>query len=381
MQNHNLDNILTNYQPLGGYITSPVDYIGTSRKINQEGIFSEIIFGPVKSYSCACGRYNYRALYENKVCPDCGVICGNNNLRSEIFGKIKLIFPVIKFNRIKNFVKIFGINIKKIFNTIRTDTLISMTNYIGINDNDVKLFNKLEADNNFLIIPLRITGIYSFVFVLKFINDNFKLLKIKEIFDKNYIIDVLKVFPPALRNTTYDARKKEHRTPIINKYYTAILQMNKNQGNILQTLDLDQKDLTDKLKYNIKNKILNQEILEPQIIEYDISTARYQYYINLIYQYVYDELSGKEGLIRSNILSKNIDFSGRSIITIDPSLCPYKIKVGKILLKKLWLPYFLHYLIYYENISPDVAYNDYIFNSENQEYNEKFDRFLNWFCN
>ena len=78
---------------LGGYVTSARDFIGKHRKIDQDGLFSEQIFGPVNSYKCACGNYNSKVLFNGKICPKCGVMCTNSDVRNESFGKIKLVFP------------------------------------------------------------------------------------------------------------------------------------------------------------------------------------------------------------------------------------------------------------------------------------------------
>jgi len=85
-------------------------------------------------------------------------------------------------------------------------------------------------------------------------------------------------------------------------------------------------------------------LVDVAIPEYDAATARYQYYVDKIYESVFEGISGKTGLIRSSILGRTIEFSARSVIVIDPSLEAYKIKVSRKILYKLWFPYFLNYL-------------------------------------
>lgn len=264
-------------------------------------------------------------------------------------------------------------------------SLSSTKNYLGFDKSSLtslKIFNSLNS-NTHHIIPLRITGIYSLYLIIKFLAHKFKIKNALEIIDNNYFISILRVLPPALRNVTYDADSKDYRTPDINKYYTNVLQLNKNNNIILSALQNDENDIFEKLEFNIKNNILNQELLESQLIEYDIMAAKYQYNINNIYKSVYKELHGKKGLIRSTILSKNIDFSARSVVTCDPSLLPYQIGVSKKILKKLWLPYFLYYLINVRNIDGDVCYNLFVAQTDEQyeDYDEYFNEFLEWFKN
>jgi hypothetical protein len=145
-----------------------------------------------------------------------------------------------------------------------------------------------------------------------------------------------------------DPKKKgEYRYVEINKHYISLI----NQNNLnLSSVDVarsKEKDWFTKMRYNLENNI-EDELVEPIIPDYDRATARYQYYVDLIYESVYAGISGKTGFIRGSILGKTIEFSGRSVIIIDPSLEPYKVKVSRKILYKLWFPYFLYYLSKYK---------------------------------
>lgn len=88
----------------------------------------------------------------------------------------------------------------------------------------------------------------------------------------------------------------------------------------------------------------------------------------------------KVGLIRSSILGKNIEFSARTVIRSDPSLKPYEVKVSKKILKKLWMPYFIHWLTNYRNHDYDYVYeNMLLYDDDNNETNDLFNQFLEWF--
>lgn len=369
------------YQPLGGYVTSPRDFIGKQRKIDSNGLFSETIFGPQQSYICSCGNYNAKVLYKGKVCPKCGVLCDSNDLRYTTFGKIKTVFPFIKPNKREKFLKIIGHKNSNIIDPNRADYLNSTHRYIGIHQTKltIKIFTSLDEDNTYLIIPFRITGIYSLYLVLKFLKDYMNVPQAIEAFDEGYIVDEVGVTPPNLRLVTYDESKKEVRTPEINKHYTCLLRMNKSHQPIVNNLPIDEEDWLGKIQSNLKNKILDQDIVETAVIEYDMFAAKYQWFVNCIYQSIYDELSGKFGLIRNSILGKNIEFSARTVICVDPSLPPYQVRVSKKILKKLWAPYFIYYLTSVKQFDYDICYEDMLLNEEmTPAFNKMFDEFLQW---
>jgi DNA-directed RNA polymerase subunit beta' len=56
-------------------------------------LFAEEIFGPIKSYECACGKYK-KVKYRGKVCEKCGVEVTENVVRRERMGHIELASPV-----------------------------------------------------------------------------------------------------------------------------------------------------------------------------------------------------------------------------------------------------------------------------------------------
>ena len=157
---------------LGGYITSPRDFIGKTRKIDQEGLFSEKIFGPVASYKCTCGKYNSK-LHANQLCPTCQVLCASNELRSSTFAKIKSVFPIIKLSKREKFLSIIGNKGKKLINPTRADYLMNTINYVAVktDKSKIQIVNSLTPKSGFLIIPFRITGIYSLYLVLRFLKD------------------------------------------------------------------------------------------------------------------------------------------------------------------------------------------------------------------
>jgi DNA-directed RNA polymerase subunit beta' len=369
---------------LGGYVTSPKDFIGKNLKPHPDGLFSQRIFGPIKNYCCECGKLRSKLLDAGKVCDICGVYCGPESLRFKTFGKIKLVFPVL--HPLKTDIKkVLGRNNLILLNPLRADSL-SLSNerrYIAISSdgNHLKMVNELVNKDNFFPIPFRITGIYSLILCLKYISDVLELPAGKKYYNKDLILNEIRVLPPSVRpvfiNTS--GNKNIIQTTELNKFYTSILQLNKSNSIFSTTIALDESDWLAKIHFMFQSQILDQDLVESTILEFDSITARYQYYTNNIYSSVLEMLSGKYGLIRSSMLSRTIEFSARSVIVTDPSIDPYQIRVSPNILLKLWNPYFLWYLIHIKNKDPDYCYENYIVRQP-ETLKEEFNEFLTWFC-
>lgn len=373
------------FPELGDFVTSSRDFIGKSKKIDQYGIFSECIFGPEQSYKCSCGNLTHKSLNGGKKCPKCGVLCASNELRYSTFGKIKTIFPFIKPNKTKEVFKKIDKKLKvMVDDPTKSDAFAATKRYIAIHNNldDIKAVTTLTPEKNYTIIPFRITGLYSFYIVLKFCSEYLKIPFVKEIFDQDYFTFILKVLPPNVRPATHDMLKGEVRTPKINTYYTSILGLNTSKKGLMFNLKADEQNWMGLIKTQMVEGIFDQEIVDATLIEYDSIASRYQYYVNMVYLSIYSELSGKTGLIRSSVLGRNIEFSARTVIKCQPNIEPYQIAVSKNILKKLWTPYFLHYLCIVRDIDYDYAYEKFILDEkESNETKQLFNEFLEWMYN
>jgi len=76
-----------------GEITKPETINYRTQKPEPDGLFCEKVFGPVKNWECACGKYK-RIRYRGIVCEKCGVEVIRSNVRRERMGHIKLAVPV-----------------------------------------------------------------------------------------------------------------------------------------------------------------------------------------------------------------------------------------------------------------------------------------------
>jgi len=368
---------------LGGEVTSVKFFTGKfGSKIDENGLLSESIFGPIHNFRCKCGKLSLESCDGGKICDRCGVMCATSEMRLKTFGKITLVFPIIKPTRRKYFSKIIGKDHKYLLDPKKSDALSITSRYLSItNTDDLKIIsNNIPIPNHF-IVPIKITGIYSFILALKYAANILNSYNAQQLFNNKYIINEVKVLPPDIRPVVKDPKKpNEFKYSEINKHYISLINQNNLNATTKEILKVKEEDWFAKLKYNAQHNIIDDELMDPIIPEYDRATSRYQYYVDLIYETVFKNISGKTGFIRSSILGKTIEFSARSVIVIDPSLEPYKIKVSRKILYKLWFPYFLYYLAKYKNIDYTTLFDNYTQFENYNDHKKLFGEFLEWFC-
>jgi len=368
---------------LGGFVTDHRDFRGRTHT-NREtpgGLFSQIIFGPKQDYRCSCGNLN-NIRTENQVCPKCNVICASSSIRFTQFGKIKTVFPFIKPTKTNIVTRKLGKLSKLIIDPYKSDINSINTRYLAVSydKSELKIVKQLNNSTGFLVIPFRITGIYSLYIVLKFCADHLKVPIAMEFINDEYFINILKVIPPNIRMFSIDQSKDKVRSPYINKLYTSVLNCNKINAPFASYLQDTEKQIIDKILTTVKMKIFDQDIIESEILEYDVKAHQYQQTINSIYSNIYDLLSGKNGMIRGESLSKAVEFSARSVIKIDPSLKAYQVRVSQVILQELWGPQFLYWLTKYKKLDYIYCYDRILIeNNRTDEYYELFNEFLTWF--
>ena len=368
----------------GGEVTDPKMFT-KNFSYTKDGLLSESIFGPERDFCCTCGKLSSRA-EDGKCCDKCGVMCISKDSRLTTFGKITLAFPVIKTTKKKFFKKIVGTQHKHLLDPRKADALAVTSQYLAISSDGKKLkvVSSLTTQNNYYILPIRITGLYSFILSLKYVANYLKLEVAQDLFDKKYIMDIIKVLPPEVRPVVRDPKKPDAiRITEVNKPYTSLIHLNRSNANIKIVKEDQENEWLKTIHMNFKNQFesgIIEEIVDQMVQEYDRITARYQFYVDKVYSSIFESISGKYGFIRSSILGKTIEFSGRSVITINPSLPPYKIKVSKRILYKLWFPYFLNFL---QKKHSEYNYIDlfdkFVQSSDYEENRVLFNEFLNDF--
>lgn len=348
----NVDKICEKLQP----VTSNKDF--RNGKFSRDGLFSPQIFGPIKSYKCLCGRLNGKS-YEGKRCETCGVECISSSSRRNRYAKIKLPFeilnPLFYFLISKSRMSAKSIidnmmTYKKVYEFAEQEIEQDNSEYIYIDKNEVDFDNiEIIKKENVKIDLVEVKSpnienneryLEGLDGVLKYIDriyKNSEILFLNKLDNKKYktssdeIINYLIVnddkktiknvivlqpsFRPCNRNSTGIYISDE-----INRIYMNIL----TRVSLINNIHVEYNKTDDIFKINFKH--LYNSILE-------------------LYNYIFEKMSKKNGLIRSNILGKRLDFSGRAVIAPDPQLSLDECKIPYLMLLEILKPELTTYLV------------------------------------
>lgn len=306
--------------------------IYSKKGFHVDGLFSERIFGPVRTCTCGCGIYHGRSKY-GETCSVCGVDVVHSNVRRKRFAKIELPFEII--NPIMHYLiakvgKTTFANIIKdlIFNDRVVGFYFSKERkkYVSVkrsleNQNDEQ--PPLPDIPDGAILYSGHTGAFELIkYECEQRKDsdedwNFIYNNLHKFYIQNIIVP-----PPEFRpvSKTKDVQMRDE----INKYFMTIL----NFSLMMKEEHLESVE-------NIEISQVNFRNLQRHVFD--------------LYEFIFSKFSKKTGLIRGFILGKRIDFSGRAVICPDPTLSldecsiPYlmalelfKLDIINILLEKRW---------------------------------------------
>jgi DNA-directed RNA polymerase subunit beta' len=364
-------------------ITSPKLYLDHKlEKIDEDGLISERIFGPTKSYRCKCGTLTSKKLYAKKRCEKCNVLCDTSNLRYNTFAKIKIPFPLLKpiLKYQKELKKIIPKKEYHILDTKQSDLTLKETNYLKHNpNNDILKLTKTYDPTN--CIPLVVSGMYTLYIALYVAAVYFNSAKADQIVNECFTYEVL-VLPPAARYSIPLTKGNQRRLTKndLNEYYSRLISISNFDWKYIQ----DPINIRDTYIKMVGNTIgSNVAIIDEELRKFDTDIARHQYYLNQIYDQVNQLISGKEGIIRRDFIGKTIDFSSRSHIVVNPILKAYEIRIPKATFITLWFVEFLRYLyknksIQLEKLTKFIKINE---NQVTREFGDHIDEFIDYYFN
>ena len=264
----------------------------SKRKFHPQGLFSEQIFGPVRNYTCQCGTYHGVSKIGSK-CDECGVDIVNSDERRKRFAKISIPIKVVNPLFYDLLTSLAGKTFKKAFD----DLMRNDKSVLYSTDEEFVVSVSPESIPEGAQKWERTDAIYELV---KGVAEDMVADEVEEwkiILDNidNLLIDKIIVLPPELRPTSKSSGENKQLMDKINRYYVQIL--------------------------------TKKEIMRETIIDIHRDKSLYYTYfkqlqkdVNELYTRILEKMAKKEGLIRGNILGKRIDFSGRAVITPDPTL-------------------------------------------------------------
>jgi len=278
------------------------------KKFNPEGLFSEQIFGPVRNYTCQCGIY-HGVSKSGSVCDICGVPIINSDSRRKTFAKIVIPISVVNPLFYDLIVNLGGKGLKKAI-----DDLMKNDKSILYLDSALDEYVVTISEDQ---IPVgaekweRVEAIEELVRAVAENPDNPPEWQIIKDNLSNLLINQIIVLPPELRPTSKSSGETKQLMDKINRYYVQIL----TKKEIMRDTIIDIQ--RDKALYYTYFKQLQKDVSE-------------------LYTRILEKMAKKEGLIRGNILGKRIDFSGRAVISPDPTLSLDECKLPYIMVLEIF---------------------------------------------
>ncbi len=372
-----------------GEVLKPETINYRTHKPERDGLFCERIFGPVKDYECACGKYK-RVRYKGVVCDRCGVEVTEKKVRRERMGHIELVVPVAHIwyfrSNPNKMAYLLGIPSKKL------ETIVYYERYVVIQPGaavheDGRPVKKMELlteeeylqikellpeenaylpddDPNKFIAKMGAEAIYD---LLKRIDldelsyelrhaanhetskqrraEALKRLQVVEAFREAnkrrenrpewMIITIVPVIPPELRPLVpLDGGR--FATSDLNDLYRRVIIRN-NRLKRLMSIHAPEVILRNE-------KRMLQEAVDSLFDNTRKSTA-VKTQSNRPLKSLSDSLKGKQGRFRQNLLGKRVDYSARSVIVVGPELKIYETGIPKDMAAELYKPYIIRRLL------------------------------------
>ncbi len=369
-----------------GEVLKPETINYRSYKPERDGLFCERIFGPVKDYECYCGKYK-RIRYKGIVCDRCGVEVTEKKVRRERMGHIKLVVPAVHiwfFKSLPNKIGyLLGLSSKKLESIIYYERYVVVQPGIkeeeGVNHLDLMTEEEyLEALDSLPPENQQLEDEDPNKFVAKMGADAVKALMMRLELDQ-----LSADLRHQAANETSQQRKSEalKRLRVVEAFRDGHTRMeNRPEWAVIQYLPvippelrplvpLDggrfaSSDLNDLYRrVIIRNNRLKRllEIKAPEVILRNEKRMLQEAVDSLFdnsrksnavkaeggraLKSLSDVLKGKQGRFRQNLLGKRVDYSGRSVIVVGPTLKLHECGIPKQMAAELFKPFVIRKLI------------------------------------
>ena len=372
-----------------GEVLKPETINYRTHKPERDGLFCERIFGPVKDYECACGKYK-RIRYKGIVCDRCGVEVTEKKVRRDRVGHINLVVPVAHiwyFKSLPNKIGyLLGLPSKKL------DMIIYYERYVVIQPGEAKnaegepvnkmdflteeeylaIMETLPADNQFLedsderkfiakmgaeclIELLSRIDLEELSYELRHKANNetskqrkteaLKRLQVVESFREGnerkenlpewMVVKVIPVIPPELRPLVpLDGGR--FATSDLNDLYRRVIIRNNRLKRLVEI------KAPEVILRNEKRML--QESVD-SLFDNTRKSSAVKTESNRPLKSLSDSLKGKQGRFRQNLSGKRVDYSARSVIVVGPELKLYECGLPKDMAAELYKPFIIRKLI------------------------------------
>ena len=360
-----------------GEVTKPETINYRTLKPERDGLFCERIFGPTKDWECYCGKYK-RVRHKGIICERCGVEVTDSKVRRHRMGHIELAAPVSHIWFLKGIPSYLGLLLDMTLKNL--EQVIYFNSYVVLDggDSDFKKLQLLseeeyedymaeneestlkvgigaeaiqqllgELDINALAEEIR-TELEGSVSVQK----KSKLIKRLRLLDNLIqsgtnptwmIMNVIPVTPPDLRPMV-QLDGGRFATSDLNDLYRRVI----NRNNRLKRLnEMGAPEII----------VRNEKRMLQEAVDALIDNGRRGRTVvgpnNRALKSLSNIIEGKQGRFRQNLLGKRVDYSGRSVIVVGPSLRLNQCGLPKEMAIELFKPFVINKLIergYVQNI-------------------------------
>src|SRR5687768_5242606 len=369
-----------------GEVLKPETINYRTYKPERDGLFCERIFGPVKDYECACGKYK-RIRYKGIVCDRCGVEVTEKKVRRERMGHIKLVVPVVHiwyFKSLPNKIGyLLGVSSKKLETIVYYERFVVIQSGIradkGQNVGDLlteeeylDILDTLPKDNQYLpdddpnkfIAKMGAEAVHDMLqridldqlsFDLRNAAatetsqqrkaDALKRLSVVEAFrDANtritnrpewMVMQYIPVIPPELRPLVPLDGGRFASSDLNDLYRRVIIRNNR----LKRLLEIKAPEVI----------LRNEKRMLQEAVDSLFDNSRKSNAVKAeggrALKSLSDVLKGKQGRFRQNLLGKRVDYSGRSVIVVGPELKLHECGLPKDMAAELFKPFIIRKLI------------------------------------
>ncbi|MBO4472615.1 MAG: DNA-directed RNA polymerase subunit beta', partial [Clostridia bacterium] len=379
-----------------GEVTKPDTINYRTQKPDPDGLFCQKIFGPIKDWECACGKYK-RIRHKGVVCDRCGVKVEQTKVRRERMGHIELATPVTHIwflkgtpSRIATILQMGPKEVERVVyyssyvvldkgrSDLEVKTVLSNEEYekkvaefgedgfrVGMGAEAIKeLLVAIDLDKEIAALRTQISEKESAEKEAAKKSDQrgktslkrgedkdsalsskkldlAKRLEILEAFKESesrpewMILEALPVLPPDLRPMVpLDGGR--YATSDLNDLYLKVIRRNKRLKSFLQSGAVDQ------MLRNEKRLVQNgvDELIDGTKAAKSNNAGK-----NRDLKSLTSMLRGKQGRFRQNLLGKRVDYSGRSVIVVGPELKLYQCGLPKEMALELFKPFVMKELV------------------------------------
>ena len=350
-----------------GEVKKPETINYRTLKPEKDGLFCEKIFGPQKDWECHCGKYK-KIRYKGVVCDRCGVEITKSSVRRERMGHIELAAPVSHIWYFKGIPSRMGLILDLSPRVL--ERVLYFASYIVLDAGDTSLAYKQvlseaeyqearEQYGSAFRVGMGAEAIHELLAAIDLEKDSAELkaelenatgqkrariikrLEVVEAFRESgnkpewMIMTVIPVIPPDLRPMV-QLDGGRFATSDLNDLYRRIINRN---NRLRRLLDLGAPDII----------VRNEKRMLQEAVDALIDNGRRGRPVtgpgNRALKSLSDMLKGKGGRFRQNLLGKRVDYSGRSVICVEPKLKIYQCGLPKEMAIELFKPFVMRELV------------------------------------